>query len=714
MTSKTLQCPLCCNEEFTSYSSLKYHLLSIIDNLTCPACSKRFDKILDLAEHLGRECHDSNENDLNEQQMIISTLNIKTEDCGVEVDNNNYNNSILAQALLKKDNTTPQEQCGADKKSGAGKMKDSNQQQDTKERSTGDVNENEEYFYCSSCAVSFSSINEHLQQYHEGQEIFIEDVGAGDVGNEDGETFIVVQNKMLEEVEEEDEDSEDNLIDIADSNDYNTLRQEDITDKDGRLYTRKVVQIEKFWDESDEKNGKPPPKTQKYILENGKAIKVDESTEDIAGKHISVIHQCETCHLQFCKLEQYYTHSCDPMKNSQEYKCFKCDASFFSARSLYTHRKTHKTEGNLVDISGPFVCEVCSTEFPTYKSLRLHKRMHDPIKVKEIEPPVNYGLTGETDPEKWGVREMFVCQICNKTYDKQYEEVHMMSHSDEPKYDCEICNRKFFTQSNLEMHARVHSNSKKFTCSYCKKGFLNYESLQEHVKHTCQSRPYECQYCGRRFMRPHEKVKHERIHTGEKPHICEICGKGFRVSYCLTLHMRTHSGTRPYQCAHCGKRFKAHSVYNHHLLTHSTVRNYKCPYCPKAFKTGVQLAGHKNSHIKPFTCTECNRPFASLYAVRAHMETHKRENNLKYSCWLCGASYARAFALRDHIKEHHSGVTQEKPDNELLEPQYEMVAEGVNASNAILNEGTTNDVLVVLEQDNIENVEMVEEIAAVE
>ncbi|KAK9718624.1 hypothetical protein QE152_g23065 [Popillia japonica] len=96
------------------------------------------------------------------------------------------------------------------------------------------------------------------------------------------------------------------------------------------------------------------------------------------------------------------------------------------------------------------------------------------------------------------------------------------------------------------------------------------------------------------------------------------------------------------------------------------------------------------------------------------METHKRENNLKYSCWLCGASYARAFALRDHIKEHHSGVTQDKPDNELLEPQYEMVAEGVNASNAILNEGSGNDVLVVLESDNMENVEMVEEIAAVE
>lgn len=54
-----LTCPLCCNETFVSHNSLKTHILQIvdhIDNLACPSCNEKCADLLDLADHLGREC----------------------------------------------------------------------------------------------------------------------------------------------------------------------------------------------------------------------------------------------------------------------------------------------------------------------------------------------------------------------------------------------------------------------------------------------------------------------------------------------------------------------------------------------------------------------------------------------------------------------------------------------------------------------------------
>lgn len=475
----------------------------------------------------------------------------------------------------------------------------------------------------------------------------------------------------------------------------NTLKQEDCLDKDGRLYTRKVVQIEKFWD--DEINTKEPTIIKYLIGEEGTLMKLKNQEDVTDDSQVVEMYQCNNCSVQYSKREQFDVHVCDPEVGS-EYKCCTCAATFTNSQSLSAHMKQHRLK-KPEDPSGPFICNVCDTVFPTNKSLRLHRRMHDPIKTKEIEPPVDYGIMGD-DNSSTKPRETFQCKICGKKYDKSYEQMHMAYHSGVNHYDCCICNRKFYTHSNLEMHMRVHSNEKGHICQHCKKSFPNEEGLEQHLKQHCSTRPYQCSYCSRRFARPHEKVKHERIHTGEKPHECEICGKTFRVSYCLTLHMRTHSGFRPYVCQQCGKRFKAHSVYNHHLLTHSDVRAYKCPYCPKAFKTGVQLAGHKNSHTKPFSCTQCNRPFASLYAVRAHMETHKRENNLKYNCYLCGASYARAFALRDHIKEQHV----DNPQNGNV--SLDIIEEGMEATTSILPD---SDDIALVTLDEIAHVSEMED-----
>lgn len=54
MGTLNLVCPMCCGETFNNPQSLKYHLLSITDNLYCPGCSQRFDSVAILIQHLDK------------------------------------------------------------------------------------------------------------------------------------------------------------------------------------------------------------------------------------------------------------------------------------------------------------------------------------------------------------------------------------------------------------------------------------------------------------------------------------------------------------------------------------------------------------------------------------------------------------------------------------------------------------------------------------
>lgn len=442
----------------------------------------------------GRQCQPQEEEDpLPKARPIVKQEQMDYEE--EQGASQAVSKSILAKALLKPNvaNTQEEEETNGD---------------DNKEK------EEVEMFYCSSCAMSFTSVNDHLDEFHEGQTVFIED--ETQQSNEQDESgFYVVQSKKGDTYEDSESDGNS-----EGPTEYNTIKEEECVDKDGRLYTRKVVQIEKFWEDHEQKI--PPVKLQ-YILENGKARKIASEQQEVhleEGQKLLIIFQCSNCSVHFSKEDQYYSHICGSKGNSTMYRCNKCEATFSTLAKLSAHHKLHKTDKiGEQSHSGPHLCEICNTEFPSYKSLRLHRRMHDPIKSKDVEPPVHYGIMGEEQSMdgKDETREMFLCEVCNNTYDKQYEEVHMKSHMAEEDYDCNICNRKFYTQTNLEMHMRVHANGKKFSCSHCKKNFLAYEALQEHIEQQCQNhvKSYACQYCGRRFFRPHEKVKHERIHTGK-------------------------------------------------------------------------------------------------------------------------------------------------------------------------------------------------------
>ncbi|XP_037293025.1 zinc finger protein 846 isoform X1 [Manduca sexta] len=682
MEGLKLKCPLCCDKIFDSKELLLEHLTTILENVSCPICNNKWSSLVHLIEHLSIDnCQNSLsiKHDPHEPIDIVTpettVTNIITENPNEQIDNqlsvintldavengevSKMYVELLGKQLLKPCLQTQElklikhdgeshyviitqpnvelnmENTVVTKQNNDGTislttMKDLKIESDTliapTETEQSSEDNQEELYSCNTCGVSFTSVLEHIQNYHNDQEVVVEEPidepetdlyyklpAEDEVSDKQAARRVITDTGDIVEAPSVPKTS------VQEATPVTTSIADKTTSQSNRVYATRFVQIDNLCDsvvkdikESDDKNV------------NCHKVIVKELKTQI-GPSVKMYH-CTVCMIYVSNLNEFKTHPCKTL----EYSCPHCPVVYGNSKSLHAHMKVHKQKPEGTPEQASYECAVCCTVFPTNKSLKLHKRMHDPLKVRPIELPVENQDGSEVTNSK------YLCQICNKLIPTDYKTVHQNSHKSSNMFNCSICNKKFTSNEYLEMHMNVH-NLDKVTVSKQDK-----------------SLPYNCLYCHRRFARPHEKVKHERIHTGEKPHSCEICGKSFRVSYCLTLHMRTHTGARPYACGHCGKRFKAHSVYNHHLLTHSDVRNYKCPYCPKAFKTSVQLAGHKNSHTKPFSCQHCNRPFASLYAVRVHTETHLRHNNLNFSCSLCGASYARAFALKDHVRHVHN------------------------------------------------------------
>lgn len=358
-----------------------------------------------------------------------------------------------------------------------------------------------------------------------------------------------------------------------------------------------------------------------------------------------------------------------------------------------------------------YSCKVCDARFTLLHSARNHVRMQHVVTKK------------------------FLCSLCGKgcITMKEYEK-HMMVHAARP-YQCEMCRRRFDTEEKLKIHFEgQHANRpRNFQCGNCHKLFLTMQHLKEHILIHSDEKNFTCEICYKSFFRETSYKLHKKTHL-VGPFPCKICKKEFKYEKTLHTHIKfkhidktiipdttenmselgdeitseklkenTYTATvenvtdvtdlvliteekndeeRRNEIDATDESKTKHDMIDEiskgesdeletqivkvkeekeEVLFRTRQTHFPCEECGKVFNRKDNLKNHMRLHsgAKPFVCTICNKSFRQAAHLYRHTKSHTGERN--EVCTICGKAFFRSEHLRKHQLQHLP--PDQKPSN---------------------------------------------------
>lgn len=464
--------------------------------------------------------------------------------------------------------------------------------------------------------------------------------------------------------------------------------------------------------------------------------------------HKGTKYSCKSCNQQFTRKDHLRRHM-EQHARMKSFKCTQCNKTFGNELTLRNHliATNHKTiirgeeydpnkrlkrvaakeaqkiidkiktednaddeENDSSDVGEPqpkrnhekkeYECATCNRKCASKQSLTKHMELHikDEKGDNKREKEVNRGSDDDSDFDgglDWPM-DNHECLTCKKRYSTKKSLLrHQLLH-EEPNFECDICNVKFYRKDKLKAHYDKCSEKNPDQvrkCNICGDSFENNDMLKEHrAKHvtegilteedlrdiepqTEERKPgekitrkrrtdivgLECTECNKRYTSRKGLLRHIQVHEGKK-YLCDICPKKFYRREHLKIHVAKHNMIKPYKCDRCTKRFAKEEQLINHLSKHD--RNFKknketdsskrflCEICSKSFTQSTTLIAHLRAHngIKPYVCEVCSRPFTTNAYLKMHMRTHTQER--PYICQYCSRAFARADTLANHLTSH--------------------------------------------------------------
>ena len=372
----------------------------------------------------------------------------------------------------------------------------------------------------------------------------------------------------------------------------------------------------------------------------------------------------QTTHIAMQKMQE--TRS----EDENSFKCAICKKEFKLEQCMKVHENSVHSEIR------PFSCATCKKTFKFNGALKKHMISHN---AQPENCPICYKTVKNVNRHNESVHtktKLFHCDICEKKFSQNRNlEVHTDMHTNK-RYNCTECKKEYAHNSNLKAHMEIHRliPPEIDTCKVCNKKFPTSRFLHCHETNVHSKQLSTCNYCQKAFtsqasMNYHVKNSHETSTNkeGQKKVACSYtgCVALFQSPSFLKVHMVKHSTIRLFSCELCEKKFKRQHGLKHHQFVHSGKRPHKCSLCPFDTHDSQILRRHLLGHNGKAThkCDQCDKTFLSL----SRRNSHYKIVHLKIKPFKCDICDNFAFTEKKDLSRHktkvHEDEVSEKPSS---------------------------------------------------
>ncbi|XP_055696323.1 zinc finger protein 43-like [Lutzomyia longipalpis] len=247
------------------------------------------------------------------------------------------------------------------------------------------------------------------------------------------------------------------------------------------------------------------------------------------------LYECALCHVkvsQKCNLAQHmiwHLRKVYPKRRSKDEKFFpkwkklgkkKCPL----CKGIYKEKHECKELGQQTRTK--YSCTYCPEIFTTYRKIYIHHKANHLDKPKPVSP--------------------YQCEICGASAIRLHTlKRHMMFHTDNYPFECDLCKKKFRTSQKMKEHRETHlpkdERNIRNKCKICGKQCYSSTTLKTHISLRHKEREtFKCNICGREFLKDLSLKRHLPVHDGEtgRHHKCDICGMIFKSFRYMKQHRK--------------------------------------------------------------------------------------------------------------------------------------------------------------------------------